>query len=190
MMRRVFIIHGWGGKPNEHWLPWLQQELERKHFTVLQPAMPKTDHPRIRAWVSHLKKTVGKPDKDTYLIGHSIGCQAILRFLACLPKGKRVGGVILVAPWMTLTMTALNIDEKMIAKPWLTTPLAWNSVREKSTSWLAIFSDNDPWIPLANIAIFKKHLGARTVILHKKGHFLAEDGVTSIPAIKKIISSW
>ena len=30
MKKRVFIIHGWGGKPDEHWLPWLEEELAKK----------------------------------------------------------------------------------------------------------------------------------------------------------------
>jgi len=29
-MKRVFIIHGWGGNPEEGWLPWLKKELEAK----------------------------------------------------------------------------------------------------------------------------------------------------------------
>ena len=27
-MRRVFIIHGWGGYPEEGWFPWLKKELK------------------------------------------------------------------------------------------------------------------------------------------------------------------
>lgn len=31
-MKRVFIVHGWGGRPDESWFPWIQRELESKGF--------------------------------------------------------------------------------------------------------------------------------------------------------------
>ncbi len=40
MAKRAFIIHGWGGKPDEHWLPWLAGELEKNGFDVIVPAIP------------------------------------------------------------------------------------------------------------------------------------------------------
>ena len=42
MQKRVVIIHGWGGYPDEGWRPWLKHELETKGFLVLVPAMPDT----------------------------------------------------------------------------------------------------------------------------------------------------
>ena len=38
-MKRVFIIHGWGGYPEEGWLPWLKKELEKNGFKVFVPAI-------------------------------------------------------------------------------------------------------------------------------------------------------
>ena len=29
-MKRAFIIHGWGGHPEERWYPWAKNELEKK----------------------------------------------------------------------------------------------------------------------------------------------------------------
>ena len=29
-MKRVFIIHGWDGYPEEGWFPWLKEELEKE----------------------------------------------------------------------------------------------------------------------------------------------------------------
>ncbi len=57
---------------------------------VQVPAMPNTAEPKIETWVPFLEKLVGKPDKDTYLVGHSIGCQTILRYLDGLKEGEQV----------------------------------------------------------------------------------------------------
>lgn len=91
--RRAFIIHGWSGSPGEGWLPWLGRELEQRDFSVVRPAMPSTDAPKINAWVEHLRDIVGFVDAHTYFVGHSIGCQTILRYLETLPRDSRVGGV-------------------------------------------------------------------------------------------------
>ena len=29
-MKKVFIIHGWEGYPEEGWFPWLKKELESR----------------------------------------------------------------------------------------------------------------------------------------------------------------
>ena len=97
-----------------------EKELEKKGFHVEVPAMPDTDNPKIESWVSFLKKTIKNPGKDTYLIGHSIGCQAILRYLQGI--NSKIGGVVFVAGWFSLK--GLETDgEWAIAKPWIETPI-------------------------------------------------------------------
>jgi len=32
MVKRIFIIHGWGGSPDEPLLRWLKSELEKNGF--------------------------------------------------------------------------------------------------------------------------------------------------------------
>ncbi len=78
---KVILVHRWEGTPRSDWYPWLKKELEKKGFTVIIPNMPNTSKPKINAWVSYLKKIVGTLDEETYFIGHSIGCQAIMRLL-------------------------------------------------------------------------------------------------------------
>ena len=95
MKKRAFIIHGWGCYPEEGWFPWLKKELEARDFEVQIPAMPDSDTPKIKPWVSHLNELVGVCDEQTYLIGHSIGCQTILRYIETLPHPTKVGGAVL-----------------------------------------------------------------------------------------------
>lgn len=33
-IKRIFIIHGWDGSPQNRWFPWLEKELKKKGFTV------------------------------------------------------------------------------------------------------------------------------------------------------------
>ena len=54
---------------------------------------------------------------------------------------------------------------------------------------MAIFSDNDPFVPLNDSKIFKNKLNAKIIIEHKKGHFDPSSGVRKLPsALKSLLS--
>jgi hypothetical protein len=177
-MKRVIIVHGWSGFPGECWFPWLKAELEKRGFQVIVPQMPDADTPRIKTWVAHLAKTVGTPDKDTYLVGHSIGCQTILRYLQTI--GTQIGGAVLVAGFFEVLQLYAD-KEREIAKPWLETPIDAEKVKKAAKRFIAIFSDNDRYVPLENEKLFRRRLGAKTVIVQNKGHMGASDNCPELP---------
>lgn len=188
MSKRVFIVHGWDGYPEEGWFPWLKRELEKRGFRASVPAMPEAHTPKPEAWLRHLAETVGGADAKTYFVGHSIGCQAILRYLETLPEGSRVGGAVFVAGWMQLTPLAIETpEEQAIVDTWFETPLSWNRIQRVLPISTAIFSDNDPVVPTANEATFRDKLGAEVIIEHAKGHFSGSDGITELLSALKAI---
>ena len=176
-MKRAIIVHGWSDTPEGSWFPWLKRKLEEKGFRVDVPEMPDTNIPKIDAWVKKLEETIGKPDKDTFLVGHSIGCQAIMRYLE--KANAKVGGILFVAGWFTLK--GLGKEEQIVVKPWLETQINTDQVRNSAGKTIAIFCDNDPYVPITNAETFKKRLGCETITVTGKGHFTAEDGVTELP---------
>ena len=188
MSKRVFIVHGWEGTPEEGWFPWLKGELQNKGFKVEVPVMPDTAKPKIEKWLPHLIKQVGKPDKNTYLVGHSMGCQTILRYLEGLPETSRIGGFVLVAGFIKLKN--LTDEEFETVKPWLTTSINLDKVRTHTKNVTTIFSDNDTWVPLSDAKVFEKKLGANVVIMKRKGHFSGDDGINKLPIVLKEILSF
>lgn len=185
MKKRVFVIHGWEGNPEEGWFPWLKKELEQKGFEVFVPAMPNTEEPKIEEWVPFLANLVGEPDENTYFVGHSIGCQAILRYLETL-ENKKVGGAVFVAGWFNLVNLSGEEEEK-IAEPWIKIPINLKKVKNASKKFIAIFSDNDKWVPLEDKEIFKKEFGAKIIIEHNKDHFCESGGVKELPIVLESI---
>jgi hypothetical protein len=184
-MRRAFIIHGWDGAPDNAWIPWLKRELEKRGFKVVVPRMPTPDAPKISTWVAHLAKHVKRVDADTYFVGHSVGCQAIIRYL--MTQNKQCGGVIFVAGWFTLKpLSTPDAASKRIARPWFLTPLDLEKTKKNMRASVAIFSDDDPDVPFAkNRSIFKKILGSKIIIEKKKGHFSDDAGITKLPSALK-----
>lgn len=190
MKKRVFIIHGWGGSPQEGWFPWLKKELESKGFTVFIPQLPDPGNPRIYNWIPKLAETVEKADEQTYFVGHSLGCQTITRYLAdSLSEGAKVGGAVFVAGFFK-RLTGIE-DEKgndETVNHWLKTPINLTTVKNHMLNSIAIFSDNDPYVPLDNQEVFKDKLGSKIIIEHDMGHFNKAAGITQLPiALKSVL---
>lgn len=184
--RRVFIVHGWGGHPQEGWFPWLKKELERRGFVAEILSMPNSENPKIEAWIPYLGKAIGKANENVFLVGHSIGCQTILRYLESLPDDKKVNGVVLAAGFFTLMN--LKENEKETVRPWLETPIDTEKIKQHAKKFIAIFSDDDPYVPLENADIFREKLVAKIIIQHQMKHFSGDDGITQLPiALKSIL---
>ena len=185
MGKRVYIIHGWDGYPEEGWFPWLKKELEERGFAVQVPPMPHPEKPTIEDWVSCVSNVVGEPDEETYFVGHSMGNQAILRYIEGLPAGAKVGGAVFVAGFFELT--GLDEEEQKIAKPWLETPIDCTKVKQHANKFVAIFSDNDPFVSLRNKELMEQRLGAKTIVEKGKGHFSGDDGVKELPSVLRAV---
>ena len=187
-MKKVHIIHGWDFKPESNWYPWLKKELEAEGFEVIIPEMPKTEEPDIETWVNHLAEAVKDPGLGTYLVGHSIGCQAIMRYLETLDN-IQIGGAVFVAGWFYLKNLEGEEIEK-IAEPWLNTPINLGNVKKAIGNLKVFLSDNDPYDCLEeNSKIFKEQLAAKVIIEKGKGHFTSDDGVQSLPEALEALRS-
>ncbi len=177
---RVIIVHRWDGSPSEGWYPWMKERLQADGCAVRVLKMPNPKKPTIRDWVATLQEAVKKPNGRTFLVGHSIGCQTIMRYLETLSKGEAVGGALFVAPWFTLKGLETNEDRR-IARPWIETPIDTKDVASHVRSVFALFSNNDPYVPVANVAQFEARLNAWTRTEKNAGHFSGEDGTDQLP---------
>src|ERR1700690_1832263 len=110
LMKKVVFVHCWEGTPDQAWYPWLKKELEAKGFEVIVPQLPDTNSPRIAKWVPALAVAAGVVDDDTYFVGHSMGCETIVRYLEGLPEGQKVGGAVFIAGFFE-RLTGLDNDD-------------------------------------------------------------------------------
>jgi hypothetical protein len=179
-MKRAIIVHGWSGTPEEGWFPWLKKELEARGFQVIVPQLPDTDNPRPEAWVPSLAAAVGTPDAETYFIGHSMGCQTIARYLAGLDDSTQVGGVVYVAGFFD-SLTLGEDEEEKVWDAWKNTPIDLSYVRARAPKSIAIFSDDDPFVPLSNQNDFRDVLNSEIIVEHGKNHFNEGSGFLELP---------
>jgi len=188
-MKRLFIVHGWDGSSKEPMIAWLGKTGTELGFETTVLDMPNPSVPTIDAWTKHLEDSVYYVDQDTYFMGHSIGCQAVLRYLE-MNKGSQLGGVILIAP--AFVVSGLDTQEDQdIFRPWKDRLIDFTSIRPMSSNFVTIFSDNDESVPLeVNKDIIEKGLGQKIIIEHGKGHFSEEDGVVDLLVAKEILEGW
>jgi len=168
-MKRVFIIHCWEGYPNYCWYPKTKKELETKGYQVVVLKMPGTKLPKLGKWLSKIQEVISKPDKDTYLVGHSLGCITIMRYLESLDKDEKIGGVVFVAGFTD----NLGFEE---IKTFFETPINFEEIKKHCSKFVAIHSDDDPYVDLKYGDILKKEFDAKVIIKHNAKHFSGEIG--------------
>jgi len=188
-MKTAYIIHGWDGSPEEPMHKWIKNQLEKRKYKVIAPKMPNPEKPKIKPWLNKIAEISSNVGNEDIFIGHSVGCQAVLRYISTL-KNKKISKIILIAPWMHLdekTIEEEGEEVKEMAKPWMETPINWVNIKKNCNEIIAIFSDNDPYVPLSNADLFKKKLNSKILILHKKGHFDPSSGIKELPEILRYI---
>ncbi len=182
-MKKVVIVHCWEGYPEYCWYPQTKWELEEKGFRVEVPEMPETNTPKLSLWLTKLKETIGNPDEELFLIGHSVGCITIMRYLEGLEEGQRVGGVVFVAGFTD------DLGYEELAN-FYETPLDFEKIRGRAKKFVAINSDNDPYVSIKYAEEFRVKLGASVIIKHEFGHFSGteeNERVTSLPDVTEQI---
>lgn len=190
-MKKVYIVHGWDGSPDESLFVWLDKNLSSREYEVKRLSMPNPETPVIEEWISKLKEEIN-PDSDTILVGHSVGCQAVMRYLETQDETMRIGGMLLLAPWMQLDQTTIEEEGEEVvelARPWIETPINFEKVKTLSPKIIAIFSDNDDFVPISEETFFAEKLGAKTIMEHEKGHFSPAENISELQsALDSILS--
>ncbi len=182
-MNKIYIVHCWDGSMDDGWYPWLDKELSNEENKVYRFNMPDTANPKINEWVSYLDSRVETLDDKTYFVGHSIGCQTIMRYLETKDVTK-IGGILFVAPWLDLLDYAVSDPESYdTAKPWLTEKIDFEKVKKFTDNIHCIFSSDDYFVSIEQKDKFEKLLNAKTIVVDNKGHISQDDDVYELKEI-------
>lgn len=182
-MKRIYLVHCWDGKSSDGSYPWLASQLNNDNIEVVLLDMPNSSTPSIEEWVNTLNNKVENLNKDSYFIGHSIGCQTIMRYLQTKDITK-IGGILFVAPWFNLLPKAIEEKESYhIAYPWIHTPIHLEKIKQFTNNIHCIFSSDDYFVSLNQEKEFKDQLNANTIVVHNKGHISQDDHVYELEEI-------
>ncbi len=175
-MKKVFIVHGLGSSPNGGWRPWLMGELKKQHVYACALAMPTPDEPVCAEWVEEIARHVEKNANDEiFLVGHSLGVSAILRYLETAPEKIRVSGVVLVSGRCT------SHPNKKLAN-FFEPAFHFATIASRARSFTIIHGDDDQVVPFDNAEILSRELHAELIVIPKGGHLNGGSGWQTLPA--------
>jgi len=183
-MKTAIILHGMPSREeyvnptspspsHNHWLPWLQKQLLVNGVLAQTPEMPTPYEPQYPEWASTFEQF--HIDKETILVGHSLGGGFLVRWLS--ENKKKAGRVVLVAPW-------LDPDKELRTGFF---DFSIDSELATRTKDITVFiSDDDDQEELASLEILKNNIsGLQVRTFTNKGHFILEHmGTTEFPELQ------
>ncbi len=180
-MKRVILIHGWDGHPENHFKKWLKNSLEERGVLVIEPQLSGGEYPKLSTWMQEISQAVGTVDKDTCILGHSLGCVALVHFLNTLPAGQKLAGAVFVAGFFSdlnfSNLSEFYTDEETVKR-----------AKAHCDNFVTIVSENDQSVPLSKALEFQKVLDAELILEKNKGHFCEEEGVLELPSALESVS--
>ncbi|ACY13193.1 alpha/beta hydrolase [Haliangium ochraceum] len=177
-MTRLCIVPRWAGTQDHDFYPWLRadEQVRARFEEFVGPEVEHPEAPTIDAWLGSLAHAL-PPEQlgDTYVLAHSVGCQAVLHHLARVRREAgdraesvaRVPGLLCVAGWW-------DVDEPWgTLRPWIDQQPDTELVRAALEKIIVLLSDNDPFTSdwRDNERQWRERLGAEVRVVPGAKHF-------------------
>ncbi len=189
-MKKVFIIHGFGGIPNGGWIPWLMEELAKEKIYACALPMPESKKPIVSKWTEEIVHAIENSTEDEiYLIGHSLGASAILKFLESYDGNKKISGVVLMSGLIS-PLEALDPESKYrLIDSFVVPPINFENIKNKADKFTVFHSIDDPAVPFSHAEKISSALDCKLTKVEKGGHFyiLSEPICYEIPGLIEVV---
>ena len=163
-MKKVLILHGWGGSDYPHWQSHLAMQLIENNYAVSFPKLPNKDKPELDLWMEYLENEIKHFEPDI-IVCHSLA--NILWFhYASKFKIKELDKLMLVSP----VSIDCEIEELDTFFPY---PIP-SDLQAKETIMAA--SDNDPYIKVEELFHLSNLLEIGLKIMEDGGHLNVDSG--------------
>jgi len=181
----AILVHGWKGWPDNAWFPWLRKELEAKGFTTEALKLPNPLLPERDAWVRMVKDSITGP--DMVLIGHSLGCAAILLALQEY-GGPPVAQAVLVSGVGRPYLSGAIVKKMEEWTGWFTESIDFEAIKSKARKWTVIHSRHDYIVPFEEGKWLADQFGVPVIEPKAKGHLITEERCLELPeALETIV---
>jgi hypothetical protein len=160
-LTNYFIVPGLGNSGPEHW----QTFFEKSGDNFIRINQQQWDNPECEDWISTIEKTLISYDLSAVvLIGHSLGCLAIVNWAN--KYNKTVKAALLVAP-SDSEADIYTFPAKGFS------PILLNQLTFKT---IVVASANDVWVSAERAEHFAEHWGSEFINIGNAGHINAASG--------------
>lgn len=179
-MNKVFLVHGFEGSPNGGWRPYLMAELNEHDIYACALSMPSPEKPLLSEWLEEIKRHVEKnPDDALYLVGHSLGGTATLRYLERYDD-KNIKGVVLVSTPCEKTQNR-KIDN------FLESDFDYETIKSRGSAVAIIHGVDDPWVPVANAKHVAEKTQGKLILIPNGKHLNDSSGFRELPECLEVL---
>ncbi|HRZ97176.1 MAG TPA: DUF1749 domain-containing protein [Paludibacter sp.] len=185
---KIYLVPRWAGNIHSDWYDSIFEFIKNKYnITIERLEMPNWNEPDIEKSIEYLSNQVKQLNQQTYFVGHSVGCQAIIRFLSKQFQENtdlHIGGCLFVAGWF-------KVDHPWnTLKPWLVVnDINFNLISNRINFKRIVLSDNDPFTAnyLENKSLWEEKLNTEVVIYPERKHFNESEELNVFSEIEKMI---
>ena len=174
---KVYVVHGYTASSEQNWYPWLKNQLEENNVDVTVFDMPNSDAPNAHEWDEWLDNNITCCNESTILIGHSLGCIALLRYLNRCESSQRVRGIVLVSGFLEPVAALPELDS------FSNTEIDFDKIINMAEHRLAISAPNDTIVAYEYTDRLSKYIDAKLITIEQGGHFIDKEGTTEFPAL-------
>ena len=152
-------------------MPWLKRKLEGLSWQVFVPSFPTPEGQELSRWLEIFKEYEESLDKNTIMVGYSLGVAFILRIL------EKTKSPIKAAFFVAGFVGSLgNPVFDKINKTFLEAPFDWQKIRKNCEKFFVFHSDNDPYVSLKQGGVIARNLGTNLILVKNAGHFNEKAG--------------
>lgn len=161
MTKAIFIPGNHGGSVKDNWFPYVKKELRKIKVEVIAKDFPDSELAREKYWLPFIKNEL-EADENTFLIGHSSGSIAAMRYA----ENYQILGSVLVASYYTDLGDKDEAKSGYFDKPW-----NWDSIKNNQKFIIQFASTDDPWIPIQEPELIHNQLNSDYFEYNDQGHF-------------------
>ncbi|MCD4771207.1 class I tRNA ligase family protein [archaeon] len=169
-------------EPNEQpWMLWIKNKIEDR-IKVDIPLMPNYNNPVYEDWKNEFEKL--GVNENTILIGHSLGCAFLVRWLG--ETKTKIKKLILIAPAKKCVLKYYNEKAEVFYDFKIDKDI------KKNISEIIIFTTNNDYEEIMQGSkLYNEELGGELIELKNHGHFIKKHmGTNEFPELlDKIIGS-
>ncbi len=158
-------------------------ELDKQDIYACALPMPNPWNPSPEEWGKEIARQVEQGAQDEiYLVGHSLGVPAILRYLESADNIHGVAGLVFVAG------PVIPIGKDKVDR-FLNDPFNFEKIKSYNLKIVVIHGDNDPSVPMENANLIKDKLDAELVIVPNGGHLSGHEGWLELPQVLEALNN-
>ena len=182
-MKKVFIVHGFKSTPNNGWRSWLMSELSKENIYCCALPMPNPLEPKKEEWVNLISQFCSNPGDEIYLVGHSLGVPAILRYLEAIDENKKIMGAVLVSGPIKKVSETEETHVVRVTDEFYQGGFDFEKIKFKSDKFVIIHGDDDPKVPVDNAETLSKELAGKLVLIKNGKHLSGHEGFNKLPEV-------